>query len=495
MTRFNTKSGLIAILIAFVFSNVGFSQDNLERGIASVKRGDYVKAVEQLQNAVKKDPASYKANVYYGIALQRTGASKDAEKYLKTAVGIDNEKPDAYNALGQLYTELKKYDDADRNFNDALKYSGADQMVEMLDKEEIQLIVDILFNQAANYVASGQIDKAINTLTKAKTFDPKNPLIFVGLGDAYLVRGAFEPAVTNYNEALSLKPGYAPAYYGLGKAYFRQRKYNDALDQFNKSIEADPNFAEAYLEKGRLLYLSDKFPSALEAFKKYAELKPGSPVGNALYAKTLYGMGKLDEADVLLDEVLKINPESIDAKKYKAYIAIEKKDYAKADEYFSKVKDEDYNAEDWMKRAKIPADQKDFLKAYEYLNKAIAMDTANPMGYFELGKAMFTNQEYPVALDNFTKAIDLGIMNVGAYIYKGITFYNLNNYDSAVAIIQKSIELNSNVGVAYLWLGNSFAMSNKNEDAVTAYKKYLEFEADDQFAKDQIKKLENIKKP
>jgi len=171
MTRFNTKFRLIAVIVAFAFSNVGFSQDDLERGIASVKRGDYVKAVQQLQSAVKQDPKSYKANLYYGIALQRTGASKDAQKYLETAVGIDNEKPDAYNALGQLYTESKKYDDADKNFNDALKNSGANQMVETLDREEIQLIVDILFNQAANYIASGQIDKAINTLTKAKTFD------------------------------------------------------------------------------------------------------------------------------------------------------------------------------------------------------------------------------------------------------------------------------------------------------------------------------------
>jgi tetratricopeptide (TPR) repeat protein len=489
MKRINRKFGTFVFLLVFAMFNFANSQDNLSSGISAIKRGDYVKAVELLQKAVKSEPNSYDANLYYGIALYETGALKDAEKYLKKAAGIDNEKPEAYNVLGQVHSAMKMYDEAERNFNDALKFSGANQTVESLSSEEIQLIVDILSNQAESYVAAGQVDKAINALTKAKSFDSKNPMIYAGLGNAYLVRGAFVPSATNYNEALALKGGYAPAYYGLGKSHFRQRKYTEALQQFDKAISADPNFADAYFEKGRLLYFNENYVQALDAFKKFSELKPGSPAGNTYYAKTLYAMGKLDEADALLDEVLKVNPESVDAMKFKAYIAIEKKDYAKAEEYFGKVKQEDLDAEDYLKMQKIYAERKDFLKAYDYINKAIAMDTTDPQGYFELGKAMFTNQEYPVALDNFNKAIDLGIQTVAAYIYKGITQYYLNDYPNAVMTLQKSIGLNPKVGSAYLWLGNSLAMEKKDQDAIAAYKKYLEFEPNDEFAKEQIKKL------
>jgi len=267
---------LIILILLFVSFTVNlYAQDNLLKGISAVKRGDYIEAVKLLKSAVEGDEKkSYDANLYYGIALYRTGSLAEAEKYLKKTAAIDDERPEAYANLGRVYTEQKKLIDAISQFDKAKKNLPLNKTAENLDREEILLIIDILSSEAETYIADKKPDKAIASLTQAKTYDSKNPLIYVGLGDAYLFRGAVEPAMTNYKQALTYKPNFAPAFYGLGKVSFRQKKYNEAIEYFSKAIENDKSFAEAYFERGLILYLSDKFELALESFKNMRNCAP-----------------------------------------------------------------------------------------------------------------------------------------------------------------------------------------------------------------------------
>jgi tetratricopeptide (TPR) repeat protein len=488
---FSKRNIIVTTILILVFGLASvYAQDKLKDGISAIKRGDFIKAVELLKSAVSRDEKnSYDGNLYYGIALYRTGSLDEAAKHLNIAVKIDDERPEAYSVLGEINTEQKKYSEAASYFETAKKYLPLNKTANDLDKEEIDVIIDVLTNEAENFSAEDKVDKAIASLTQARTYDNNNPMIYVGLGDAYLVRRAYEPAKTNYEKALSLKSNYAPAQYGLGKIAFRQKRYNDALDLFTKASESDPNFAEAYFEKGLILYLSDKFPPALDAFKKYSELKPGTQKGNIYYAKTQYASGKLDEAMTLLDEVLKIDPKSSEANKYKAYIYIEKKEFSMADEYFNKVPEIDFIAEDWAKRIKLEAEKKDFSKAAAYFNSAVKADSSYTDAYFEYGKALFNNQQYEESIPMFAKAIDMGILNLGAYIYEGIAYYNLKDYANAELWFDKSIEQNPKFALSWLWKGNAQASAGKTPEAIESYKKVIEIDPDNQDAKDQIAKL------
>jgi tetratricopeptide (TPR) repeat protein len=463
-----------------------YAQDNLEKGIAAVKKGDYVNALSLLKG-VSKD--SYDANLYYGIALFKTGSLKDAEKLIKDAVKKDEERPEAYAVLGTIYSSQKKYGDAAAQFDASKKYLPLSKTSDQLDKEEIVLIINVLSLEAENFIADGKVDEAIKSLTAAKIYDSNNPAIYAGLGNAYLARGAFDIAKTNYEQALKFKPGYAPALYGLGRVAFKQKKYSVSLEEQIKATEADNNFAPAFFEKGLIFYLLDKFNDAIEAFERYDRLVPGSPRGKTYLAKSHYGKGELDKAMEILDEVLAKDPDYGEANKYKAYVLIDKKDYSKAEEYFNKVKPEDMNAEAYAKWSKIYTEKKEFFKSYEYLDKAVAADSNDENVYFEYGKALFNEQKYADALLKFSKSIELGILNVAAYVYSGICYFYLNEFDKGVEILTKSIELNSNVASAWLWRANNYAGVAKNTEACADYKKYIEFEPNDPFAQEQVKKF------
>ncbi|MCX7877826.1 MAG: tetratricopeptide repeat protein [Ignavibacteria bacterium] len=478
------KIKILFILVPLLYCSVTFAQ--LDKGIEAVKRGDYLTALNILKG-VSKD--SYEANLYYGIALFQTGSVKEAEKFLKDAVKKDDERPEAYAVLGEIYTSQKKYNEASAEFQKARKYLPLSKSKDQLDKEEIETIISILKAEAESFIADGKVDNAITSLTQARTYDDRNPKIYVGLGDAYLARGAYEPARTNYELALKYKSGYAPAIYGLGKVDFRQKKYSSSLENFIKATDADNNFAPAFFEKGLIFYLLDRFNDAIEAFERYDQLVPGSRRGKTYLAKSYYGKGEIDRAMKILEEVLSIDPDYGEANKYYAYCLIDKKEYSKAEDYFKKVNSDDLNAEDFYKWAKIYQDKKEYSKAYELLDKAVSEDPEDPSVYFEYGKVLFSEQKYQEASEKFNKSIDLGVINVAAYVYLGICHYYTKEYDKSVEILTRSIELNPNIGSAYLWRANSYASANKNNEAIADYKKYLEFEPNDEFALGQIKKL------
>ena len=474
------------------------AQDNLEKGIDAVKKGDFLGGLNMLKG-VSKD--SYDANLYYGIALFQTGSVKDAEKTLRDAIKKDEERPEAYSALGEIYTSQKNYGEAASQFEKAKKYLPLSKTKDDLDKAEIETIINVLSSEADNFIAAGKVDDAINSMFTAKLFDEKNPEIYFALGNAYLARGSFDIAKTNYDLALKYKPNYAPALYGIGKISFKQKKYSAALENYIKSSEADNNFAPAFFEKGLMFYLLDKFTDAIEAFERYDLLVPGSPRGKTYLAKSYYGKGEYDKALGILNEVLAKDPEYSEANKYTAYVMIEKKEYAKAEEYFKKVKVEDLNAEDYQKWSKIYVDKKEYSKAYELLDKALALDADDENTYFEYGKALFAEQKYGDARIKFGKAIELGILNVAAYIYAGICDFYLNQFDKGAEILTKSIEISPNIASAWLWRANNYANASTNpeaapdnkksleEKACSDYKKYLEFEPNDTFAQEQIKKF------
>lgn len=488
-TKYLLRRIYAATLLVFTFSifsvNI-FSQGNLDKGIDAVKRGDYLGGLNLLKGVSK---SSYDANLYYGIALFNTGSEKEAEKFLKDAIKKDDERPEAYSALGELYTSQKNYSGAASQFGKAKQFLPLSKTKDKLEKEEISTIIDVLSAEAENFIADGKVDNAITSLTMAKTYDDKNPMIYVGLGDAYLARGAFEPAKTNYDQALKYKANFAPALYGLGKISFRQKKYSLALENYIKSSEADANFAPAFFEKGLMFYLLDKFTDAIEAFERYDQLVPGSQRGKTYLAKSYYGKADHDRAMQILDEVLAVDANYSEANKYKAYVLIEKKEFASAEEHFAKVKTEDLNSEDYMKWSKIYTDKKEFPRAYELLDKATSLDENDENVYFEHGKALFNEQKYADAILKFNKAIDLGILNVAAYVYAGICYFYMNEFDKGIEILNKSIELNSNIASAFLWRANNYAGISKNPEACTDYKKYLEFEPSDTFAQEQVKKF------
>src|SRR5690349_21655521 len=88
-----------AVFAFMLIGSVSYSQDNLEKGISAVENGDYLRALDLLKSAPKD---KYDGNLYYGIALLRTGSVTESEKFIRAAIKQDDERPEAYAVLGEI---------------------------------------------------------------------------------------------------------------------------------------------------------------------------------------------------------------------------------------------------------------------------------------------------------------------------------------------------------------------------------------------------------
>lgn len=497
---YKIKIYLLSACLFFAFTALTNAQDDLQKGKDAINRGDYITAVDVLSKAVAAKQ-NYETYYYYGLALYKTGSLQKAEDNLKKALSQDDEGIDAMITLGNLYSDQKKYDEANSIFKKGLK----------IEPENINLMIA----QAQNFSLQGKIDEAIKSLTLATTYSKENPKVYVGLGDAYKIRGSFKLAADYYKKAIALRK-LPSAYSGLADSYGKQKKYNEALIEYDNAINADPNYSEAYLGKGKILYFGGKYQDAAESFKKYSLLMPGSQEGNSYYAKTLYAQGtyliernqaeqggeKLNEALKILQDVLMNDPKSIAGNLYTAYIYTEKADLDetnkndylnKAVEFFSKVSLKDYDLEDLQKLAKVNTSLKNYDEADKYFNMAVVKDSTDYETYYEWGKSLYKSEKYDEALVKFQKSIDLGNTNEFATLYKGFCYYTQKKYLEAVPEFQTVINADPKFLLAYEFLARSYRFANKNEESIKVYEQILQLDPEHKEAIEMIKAL-NAKK-
>jgi class 3 adenylate cyclase/TolB-like protein len=113
-------------------------------------------------------------------------------------------------------------------------------------------------------------------------------------------------AIMYFNSAIALDPGYADAYLGLAEAFSLQRWYlfdnaaADTTDQqraaVDRALKLNPNSGEAIVALAMLHANSGEWEQAERHFLDAIELVPNSAGGHLWYSVVLRNLGRLDEA-------------------------------------------------------------------------------------------------------------------------------------------------------------------------------------------------------
>jgi tetratricopeptide (TPR) repeat protein len=199
----------------------------------------------------------------------------------------------------RLYAKHGKFKLAIKEFNQLIKYVGAENNIDYLINE-----------RATTYENAGLYDKAIEDYNYLIANDPTDAVVFSQRANAYRHAGEYQKAIQDLNSSMELDPDDYWNFYMRGWIYVEMLKeFDKALEDFNTAVRLNPEDAYTRLMRGRLLLEKrNEKVKAIEDFNVIVTLEKEIKEDGNCKQYALFHLDKKSEALQWMNNILKQYP-------------------------------------------------------------------------------------------------------------------------------------------------------------------------------------------
>jgi len=157
-------------------------------------------------------------------------------------------------------------------------------------------------------VDNGKVDQAENYLQFAVRLQPDSARLYGMLGDILALQGKDQNAIEVYEQALLLDEYLPWIHNNLGVVLMRGDQIELAKEYFQSAIELNPLHTAAYRNLGNAYYAQGDWDNAEAAYQDALELDFTLSEIKAAWAGLILNKGRLVEARLVWEDVLRGNP-------------------------------------------------------------------------------------------------------------------------------------------------------------------------------------------
>jgi len=210
--------------------------------------------------AVRKNPKSSYAHVYYGMSLVDRKAYEESEQQYLKAIELDPKAPNSWAVYGILLG------------------------------------------------VQGKLDRSIDCFKEALKYCPTDSTAYYNLGRVLFDQRRFEESTEASLKCVELDPYFVGGYVNLGAAKNELGQYEEATAAFQKALEIDSQHFEATLNLGLLHAAKGNSHEAERMFRRGLELKPDEPDCLCALGQVLKKKGNVAEGVAYLRLALEKKP-------------------------------------------------------------------------------------------------------------------------------------------------------------------------------------------
>ena len=210
-----------------------FSKIRKDASISSFKRGlgfydlsMLEEAIREVENLVNLEPDFIMGHFLLGHVYSHQESHEKAEKEFRLVLALTEEpmlKGMVYNALGNIYAERGKFEQALEEFH--------------LARENSREVREVPFNLAATYYNLSQYQESLPYFKEAARLNPRDWEVYFYLGKACLYLKDYEEALPWLEEARRLNPGNSLVNFELGILYHLLNQREKAISQYIRTLE------------------------------------------------------------------------------------------------------------------------------------------------------------------------------------------------------------------------------------------------------------------
>jgi len=329
MTPSLARSLAPAAALAAALLLTACSPDNPDQFIASaqdyLQRNDAPAAIIQLKNAIKAQPASARARVLLGQALQATGDIAGAQTEWLKAQELGAPPEEVVPLLAEALLLQGKN-------NQVTKDYAGQQLANAQSQARLQTAVAIAWER------QGQRDKFIASITEALKAQPDYAPALIEQARATAASGALDEALAQLQQ-IPRQSASADAAFKLRGDVLMHGKHDldGALVAYQESLEINPGFLDGRAAAVQLLLLQGKTDAAAQTLQPLVKAAPGRP--QTLYLQTMlaYAQNDLKTAQAHAAKLLRLAPDNVRALELAGMTELRLNEPAKAEVLLAKA--------------------------------------------------------------------------------------------------------------------------------------------------------------
>lgn len=248
---------------------------------------NYKAAIEEFQKAVSLSGGPYpEANMNMGRAYSAVGDFPRAIQAYQDALKTRKDYHEAWYNLGLVHLRQKREEDAIQAFKAAVEHSPSFQ--------------NAWFNLAVAYARAGNEAESIKAYKKVIDINPGHKQARLNLAVRYARGGQLPEAIRLYKEVLEQDESYSFAWLNLGIAHYKAGDNEAAAEALGRAMELEPNDLKARLYMAKVKLASKDYAGAVHLMEQVVDMDPADPEWRMELAGALRKAGRAEEADAIM---------------------------------------------------------------------------------------------------------------------------------------------------------------------------------------------------
>jgi len=257
-----------------------------------ISEGKYDKALELLENVVKKDPNNPQIRLLLASSYLKQKKFEKAKAQLDSILKKNPDNLKALITLANLFYAQKKAEETRAVCSKILS----------IEKNYTQALS--LMGKA--YILDDNLEKAYEYLKKAVDVQPKINATRLELAKCLISMKRYDEAIKEINTVIEHHGDFPEAHYHLALIYEDLGEYSKAEEEYLKEIKNHPNYIPARFNYARLIFNYD-LEEYIKQMKKIIKINPKAARAYLFMARGLLKEGEtLEKIKPLVDKGLNL---------------------------------------------------------------------------------------------------------------------------------------------------------------------------------------------
>ena len=434
----------------------------LERAKSALIAHDYTQAARIYKNLILENPDNLDYKMQLGNLYTKAGKDEQALVIFQQIQRSDNENFDSLIAISGIYRRQKKYDESVAILEQALLTCANDSK----SRAKISYNLGFTYRQMGNY------DDAIHCFEEVVEENPSDVLANNHLGAIYALQGKHYQAIEAYNRGLKFDANHPILQFNIAKSYAEIGERQKALSFYEGALRAKPGWTEAIEAYADLLLDENKINEANEVVNQALKINPDDVKMHTAKGNVYNRQSIFEDAETEFKKALDVDEGYKNALTGLAHSLENQGKISEAVETISKAENLHPNDLKIMKQsAHIYISANKMELAYDKIKKLQEIDKNDIQTMNLLGQYYICNDNSEKAEECFAsiKRIDPSYNEI--YRDWGERFVQKGNDEKAESYFQTAIQKNPNDSIAMVQLGELYESQKQLEKALKFYKK------------------------